>query len=144
MKHTPLILLAALAACSFSTAPTEVDVPSNLTPVPVTTDFEPAVWTDPPRVTFNAVPGGIRFAVERQHLCAMIAGAGARTQIGSINVYATVSHNPAAMCVALATGTSEYEGVVPAQRNVTYSVALYERVGDGRARLIGRATITAQ
>lgn len=144
MKLNAIVLLAALAACSFSTAPTEVDVPSGLTPIPVTTDFEPAAWDEEPRVTFNAVPGGIRFAVERRHLCAMIADAGARSSLGNITIYATVNVNPAAMCAALATGTSEYEGVVPAQRNVSYVVTLYERVADGKARLIGRGTIIAQ
>jgi hypothetical protein len=45
--------------------------------------------------------------------------------------------------VALLGGTSEYEGVVQAAQPGPIRVNLYERVGDGRARLIG-TTIVAR
>ena len=146
VKRFALVLgTALLTSCDAVFGPRgDVEIPDGLTPIELTTDTRDDTWTDPPRVTFTPVPAGIRVLVERQHLCAMIATAGSRELGGTIEVFASVSPHPAALCAAVVRGTSEYEGVVPAPRRILYRINVYESAGDGPARLIASTLIRPQ
>ena len=144
MKHKQrslaILAAAALAGCGVL-GPLEVNVPADLTPIDVTTDYRIEDWEGEPRVTLTPVAGGVRFFVEREAFCDIVADVGSRESGTTIDVYASVGPNPAALCAATWEGTNEYEGVVHASRSLTYTVRVYERIGVGRARLIGRATL---
>ena len=137
-----------IVGCGQPAAPEIIDIPDDLVPVTLVQGDVRAVnrAPEPPRVTLDAVSGGVRFQVTRAWLCAMLGSAGYRVEsVGSstMTIVASVSANPAALCAAMV-GEQDYSGTVPATPGRSYDVRFYEQVADGPARLLATRRVIAQ
>ena len=140
-----MVVVAALgAACGSSDGPTAraSQLPAD---DPLALSVQHRLARTPerlPDVMVVGAAGALQFRVARQALCATLASGRAGVNDREVTIVATVSPNPAALCTPRLDGlVVEYSGVVGLLAPGPYTVYVWERYPEQRARLLRTTTV---
>jgi hypothetical protein len=144
MKHTlylPLLLVSTLISQASCVGDPTAPPTSEILAVSVQTRL--AIPGEAiPSVRISGGQGNVTINVTTVGMCATVVDAGVSRGPHELAIVTHVGPNPAALCAAiLEARAADYQGTITSVPEGTYSVRLFEGIGDATPRLIGSAIV---
>ena len=140
-----VLSLASVALLAASGCSSDIVAPRATEPLSVSVQTRAAAQGEVVP-SIRATPGAGRFDLRvvsaAGNICAPIVDAKISRTPGHIDIVSAVSANPAALCATGdVTGVVEYSGTVGSVSAGAYVIRVFERRGDGDAKLIGTSSV---